>query len=383
MTRDVDPLFRPFNVRGMTLANRVVMAPMTRYFCPTGAPGADVVGYYERRANGGAGLILSEGTAIDRPGARNDPRIPMFHGEGPLRGWKTVIDAVHSANGKMGPQLWHVGSVPNVGTLTLADEEKNAPWTQSEPIESPSGFWGADEARGQAMNDAMIADTIAAYSKGAADAKRLGFDTVEVHGAHGYLPDQFFWDVTNRRTDKYGGDTLVARSRFAIELVQAMREAVGSDFPIIFRLSQWKAQDYTARMAKTPQELEAWLTPLVDAGVDVLHCSQRRFWEPEFPEVDGAEGLNLAGWAKKVTGAATITVGSIGLNGADFLETMTGKCAEPANLENLMERLDRNEFDLVAIGRALLGDPEWPRKVSNKDFNDLAVFDPESYNSLA
>ena len=382
MLYDVEPLFRPFAVRGLRLENRVVMAPMTRYFCPTGAPGADVVKYYESRARGGVGLILSEGTAIDRPGSRNDPRIPLFHGERPLQGWQNVIDAVHHAGGKMGPQLWHVGSVPNFGVLTLSDEENNAPWTQSEPVESPSGSYAPSEMRGEVMDDEMIADTIAAYAKGVADARRLGFDTVEVHGAHGYLPDQFFWSGTNSRTDGYGGASLTERTRFATELVRAMRKAVGDDFPIIFRLSQWKAQDYTARMALTPQELEAWLAPLVDAGVDILHCSQRRFWEPEFPEIDGPNGLNLAGWAKKVTGAATITVGSVGLSGADFFETMDGKSAQVASLDNLMIQLDRGEFDLVAVGRALLHDPAWAQKIANQDFGALKTFDPASYDTL-
>ena len=107
-----------------------------------------------------------------------------------------------------------------------------------------------------------------------------------------------------------------------------MRAAVGPDFPVILRLSQWKQQDYAARLAETPDAMADWLLPLVEAGVDVLHCSQRRFWEPEFPEIDGEDGLNFAGWAKKLTGAATISVGSVGLSG-DFIAAFGGEALEP------------------------------------------------------
>jgi 2,4-dienoyl-CoA reductase-like NADH-dependent reductase (Old Yellow Enzyme family) len=107
---DVDALFRPFELKSLSLPNRVVMAPMTRTFAPEGVPGPANAAYYRRRAEGGVGLILSEGTVIDRPASRNEAAIPFFHGERALAGWKGVIDAVHAAGGKMGPQIWHTGS---------------------------------------------------------------------------------------------------------------------------------------------------------------------------------------------------------------------------------------------------------------------------------
>ena len=110
-------------------------------------------------------------------------------------------------------------------------------------------------------------------------ASELGFDAVELHGAHGYLLDQFFWDGTNQREDRWGG-TPARRGEFVAEIVKASRQRVGADFPIILRYSQWKQQDFSARLAETPDALEAFLTPLVDAGVDLFHCSQRRFGSP-------------------------------------------------------------------------------------------------------
>jgi len=232
------------------------------------------------------------------------------------------------------------------------------------------------------MTEEAIADTIAAFGKAAGDAKRLGFDTFEIHGAHGYLIDEFFWPGTNLRTDRYGGATIAERSRFAVEVVAATRAAVGPDYPIILRLSQWKQQDFTARLANNPGELDQWLAPLVDAGVDILHCSQRRFWEPEFPDVDGEAGLNFAGWAKKVTGLPTISVGSVGLTG-DFFGAFAGQTSPTAGLEPLIARMEKGEFDLIAVGRALLGDPAWAAKVRDGRLNELHDFTPAALAELA
>lgn len=367
----VDALFQPFRVKSLALKNRIVMAPMTRSFSPQGVPGDNVAAYYCRRAESEVGLILSEGTVVDRPAARNDPNIPFFHSEAALAGWRRVIDEVHAAGGKMGPQLWHTGSVASFQTE----------WVPDAPVESPSGLVAPGAPRGEAMSDEAIADTIAAFARAAADAKRLGFDTVEIHGAHDYLIDQFFWSGTNQRTDRFGGVTLKQRARFAAEVVAAMRAAVGPDYSIILRLSQWKQQDFTARLAETPATMADWLTPLVEAGVDVLHCSQRRFWEPEFPEVDGEAGLNFAGWAKKLTGAATISVGSVGLSG-DFMGAFAGESSKPASLDNLVHRMEREEFDLIAVGRAILSDPRWVTKVRMGDSEGLGDFSAAALGEL-
>lgn len=368
----LDVLFQPLSIKSLSLKNRVVMAPMTRTFSENGIPSDDVAQYYRRRAQAEVGLILSEGTVINRPAARNDPKIPFFHGDAALSGWQHVIDEVHAAGGKMGPQLWHVGAVPNMFSE----------WVPDAPVESPSGLAGADKPRGEAMSDEAIADTIAAFGQAAADAKRLGFDTFEIHGAHGYLIDQFFWSVTNQRKDRFGGATIKARSTFASEVVKSMRAAVGQDYPIILRVSQWKQQDFTAKLAATPDAMADWLVPLVEAGADVLHCSQRRFWEPEFPEIDGDDGLNFAGWAKKLTGAVTISVGSVGLSN-DAMSSFGGESSTPVGLDRLLTRMERDEFDLIAVGRALLGDPLWVTKVREGNQADLQPFEASLLQTLS
>ena len=364
-------LFEPLSIKSLHLKNRIVMAPMTRMFSPQGVPGENVAAYYRRRAEGEVGLILSEGTVVQRPASRNEPNIPFFHGTGALAGWKRVIEQVHAAGGRMGPQLWHVGSVASGASA----------WEPDAPVESPSGLLDAHTPRGRAMSEEDIADTIQAFGRAAASARALGFDTVEIHGAHGYLIDQFFWDATNRRTDRFGGASLRERSHFAAEVIRSVRRAIGEDMPLILRLSQWKQQDFSTRLAATPEEMTDWLVPLVEAGVDVLHCSQRRFWEPEFPQIDGPTGLNFAGWAKKLTGARTITVGSVGLSG-EFLAAFSGESSTPTGLDELLRRLEREEFDLVAVGRALLADPQWAAKIHHGELANLQGFTPAALQTL-
>ncbi|WP_297803482.1 NADH:flavin oxidoreductase [uncultured Brevundimonas sp.] len=356
----LDLLFQPFTIKNLTLPNRLVMAPMTRSFSPGGIPTDEVAAYYRRRAEADVGLIVTEGTTVNRPAARNDANVPVFYGDA-IPAWKKVVEEVHAVGGKIAPQIWHVGSARGQG----------ADWEPFGKVDAPSGLVAPEKQKYEPMSDEDIADTLAAFEQSARHAREIGFDAVEIHGAHGYLIDQFQWDGTNIRTDQWGGPTLPERSRFAVEVIKAVRRGIGEDIPLIMRLSQWKQQDYTVQMAKTPDEMSAWLQPMSEAGVDVFHCSQRRFWEPEFKGSD----LNFAGWAKKLTGKATITVGSVGLNG-EFLASLTkGAGAQKTDLSELLRRLEREEFDLVAVGRALLADPQWGSKVKAGQFEQTVDFD--------
>ena len=365
-----NPLFRPFKLGDMTLKNRIVMAPMTRNFSPNNnVPGDNVVEYYRRRAEGGVGLIVTEGTCVGHIGASGYPGVPYFHGEERLAGWKKVVNAVHEAGGKIAPQLWHVGAVRKTGTMPEGDV----------PGYGPSGMNVPGKVNREVMSQKDIDDVIGAFAQAAADAKETGFDAIELHGAHGYLIDQFFWEGTNQRNDHYAG-SIESRGRFAVELIEAVRQAVGPDFPIIFRWSQWKLQDYSARLAKNPQELERFLLPLSNAGVDIFHCSQRRFWEPEFEGVE----LNLAGWTRKITRKPAITVGSVGLDAVFTPKPgeMTFREADPASLDTLLDRMNEKEFDLVAVGRALISNPAWVNLVQEKRMDELKPFRKENLGEL-
>lgn len=367
---DTNPLFEHITIRGMTVPNRIVMAPMTRSFSPDGVPTEDVLAYYERRAAADVGLIITEGTTVGRGGASNDPKVPNFHQPEALTAWGKITDAVHKTPGKIAPQLWHVGMMRKPGTGP--DPEA--------PSDSPSGRTHTGSQVQPEPTDAEVADMVMAYADAAGAAAKAGFDAVEIHGAHGYLIDEFFWGVMNTRSDKYGGG-LVERARFAGEIIKECRKQVGDDMPIILRWSQWKQQEYTARLAETPQEMEAFLKVFVDAGVDVLHASQRRWWDAEFPEVDGDDGLNLAGWCKKLTGLPSITVGSIGLS-SDFIGSFQGEASKTQPISLAVERLAKGEFDMLAIGRALLQDPHWAQKIRENRTDELEAWDSKALGTL-
>ncbi|ARR56774.1 12-oxophytodienoate reductase [Rhizorhabdus wittichii DC-6] len=376
----IEPLLRPFALRGLELPNRVVMAPMTRYRSPAGVPTEEVASYYARRAATGLGLILTEGVALPHYAAADHPDIPRIDGVEVLEGWRKVIEEVHAAGGRIVPQLWHQGPMWNV--------EYAGPGTGN-PMR-PSGIWGpadgvisfrpegrdASLAPVPPMTDGDIADVIGAYALAARNAVALGADGIAIHGAHGYLIDTFLWDYTNRRDDRWGGDP-ARRAAFGAEVVRAIRTEIGEDRPIVLRFSQFKMQNYQALLADTPDALGALLGPLADAGVDLFDASQRYFDTPTF---EGST-LNLAGWAKKLTGKASMTVGGVALDKArGNAKHIDDSQQSVNNLSLLVERFERGEFDLVAVGRAILNDPAWFTKaVAGEPF---LPFDPASLERL-
>jgi 2,4-dienoyl-CoA reductase-like NADH-dependent reductase (Old Yellow Enzyme family) len=233
----------------------------------------------------------------------------------------------------------------------------------------------------RAMTEADIRDVVDAYARAASDARAVGFDGVEIHGAHGYLLDSFIWLQTNRRRDGYGGATS-NRIRFAVEVVAAIRRAVGPGWPIVFRFSQWKSGYYDARIADTPDELAAILQPLAAAGVSVFHASTRRYWEPAFAD----SARSLAGWARVLTGCPSILVGSIGMSRVH--ETRALRNAENTTvavdgIERLLEIVTRDGIELVALGRALLADAEWANKIASGRTDDIRGLFPSDLETLS
>ncbi|MFN0024245.1 MAG: NADH:flavin oxidoreductase [Parvularculaceae bacterium] len=367
MSRPVDILFTPFRLGSLTLPNRIVMAPMTRSFSPGGVPGADVAAYYRRRAEGAVGLILSEGVHPNTTTADGTPNVPDIVTPAAKAGWKTVANDVKAAGGMMGLQLWHEGPYRNPAKTSHPDIPS---WSASGlKVPGKPALWPA-------MTDAEIETAIVEFVDAAVAAKDAGFACAEFHGAHSYLIDSFFWAETNTRDDKWGGGW-TGRTRLASEIIRRTRARVGPDFPLLIRISQWKQQDFAAQSATSPQDLEHWLAPLVDAGIDAIHCSQRRFWEPAF---DGSD-LNVAGWVKKLTGKPTISVGSVGLSG-EFTATYGGEVSTPASLDRLVEIMERGDFDLIAVGRALLQDPQWAEKVRAGRTGELKEFSKDAIGVL-
>ncbi|QUQ72481.1 NADH:flavin oxidoreductase [Kutzneria sp. CA-103260] len=366
-TRAARALSRPLTLGGLTLPNRVAMAPMTRAHSPGGVPGADTAAYYARRAAGGTGLVITEATYIGHPAAGQHDAVSHIYGDAALAGWAKVTDAVHAAGGLIFSQLQHVG---------MARKPGEPPNPETPPI-GPSGVpLDPSAGPGRTMSQQDIDQVVQAFADAASAAAAHGFDGIELHGAHGYLIDQFLWAATNRRTDAYGGD-LRSRTRFAAEVVAGVRAAVPTGLPIVVRLSQWKQNDFGARIAQTPEEFDVILGALTDAGADAFHASTRRYWQPAF---DGSD-LNLAGWAKKLTGKPAISVGSVGLD-VEFTASLGGADAGATTIEGLLDRLEADEFDMIAVGRSLLADPEWTAKVIDGRESEITRFTPAALATL-
>ena len=364
------PLLAPFEMGPLKLRNRVAMAPMTRSGSPGGVPGPDMLDYYRRRAEGGVGLIFTEGVRLSLAGANFDSNVPLFDGDEVLAGWDRIRSAVQAAGAKIMPQLWHIGltTIPKIPGYEQGDDLGS---DQIGPSGIAGGFGAPTEKRREPMTQREIDAAIDAYAVAGANAHRLGFDGVALHGAHGYLIDQFLWSVTNQRTDRYGGG-IAERATFAAEIVAEIRRRTSPDFPIVMRFSQWKAHDYEAKLATTPAELEAMLRPVIDAGVDMFDCSARRYWEPEFAGSD----LNLAGWTQKLTGRPSITVGSIGLDG-EMIDSLLGKSAGVTRIDRLLEMMARGDFDLAGVGRGLIANPDWVELVRAGEWGRMKPYTPD------
>ena len=356
---DMTTLFSPVTIAGLRLRNRFVMSPMTRAFSPDGVPGENVAAYYARRAES-LGIVMTEGSYVNESAGGFD-NVPRLFGDDALAAWRKVTAGVHAVGGFIFSQLWHIGAQRDAGAGPYPDS----------PMISPSGINCDGQVVGEPATIAQLEETVEDFARAAVFAKAAGFDGVDLHGAHGYLLDQFHWPVTNRRTDAYGGD-MAGRVRLSAEIAAAVRAAVGPEFPVDFRFSQWKGNDFDARIAESPKELEAFLTPLVEAGVSMFHASTRRYWMPAF---DGS-GRTLAGWTKHLSGRPVIGIGSVGV-GAPFMsitdDASSGR-APSLSLAPLADLVNQGEFDLVAMGRASLADPHWAVKVSSGRLSEIRPY---------
>lgn len=379
----IEPLLQPFTVRGVTLPNRVIMSPMTRGASPNGVPGADVAAYYARRAAGGVGTIYTESVFVDDAGTMGKFGLegggekpnpwPLMFGAAPLEGWRGVVDAVHAAGGKIFPQLMHLGLQRTPG--------KGESWDAIK-ISSPSGVYGTAEELAhlppeaqavlnnpeKAMTEAEILSVIAAFASAAAGAKAVGFDGIALHGGHGYLIDNFMRPETNLRTDKWGGDH-VGRLTFVVELIRAVRAAIGEDMPISFRFSQWTHHNLDAQLFPTRQILEDILHTLSDAGVDIFEASARAFTDTVF---EGSP-QTLAALTREITGKPTVMIGGTGV----YREKYESALVPPKvidNIDDVMARFEAGEFDFLAVGRSLLNDPNWLQKAIRGE--PFAPFNP-------
>ena len=358
-------VFEPWIHGSLHLRNRVVMAPMTRRMAAEdGVPTQAIADYYARRAAFEVGLIVSEGTAVDGVHAYDTLTVPRFETPEQLEGWRRVVDAVHREGGAFAPQLWHTGprAVVPIG-----------------PSAAPSGPArnGSPRPDVREMDRGLMDAVIATFARCARAAREIGADALEVHGAHGYLLDAFLDPTVNRRNDGYGG-TLENRMRFPLEVLRAVRAAAGPGFPVIYRWSQWENAPGEARKFREPPDLEVWVRALREAGADLLHVSVRDATSPGFP----ARGARtLAGWTRDLSGLPVIAVGKVSLTlpmdlaYGEFPDTVV----DPAPALDLVER---GEADLLAVGRALIPNPDWVPLVRSGRWRGLKPFHRSVLESL-
>jgi 2,4-dienoyl-CoA reductase-like NADH-dependent reductase (Old Yellow Enzyme family) len=338
----IHPALEPTCVRGLRLNNRAAVAPMTRVSVNgDGVPTAEMAHYYSRFAAGGFGLIITEGAYIDERHSqayRNQPAVVTAR---QVDGWRAVTESVHAADSRIVLQLMHAGA--------LSQHNRHRPTTIAPSAVAPKGAkmpaYGGDGPfpLPVAATSADIDEAIVGFAESASRAREAGFDGVEVHGANGYLIDQFLTAYTNLRDDSYGGSP-EQRARFAAEVVDAVRRAVGPDFPVGVRLSQTKVNDFDYRWPGGAAEADTVFRAVAAAGADYLHlASEGRDW-PGTATLD--TGITVTALAKGVTGLPVIANGGM---------------HDPALARTV---LTEHGADLVAIGRGALANPDWPRQVA-------------------
>lgn len=357
-------LFEPYKIKNTLLKNRIAMAPMTRNQSPGGIPTNDVVSYYKRRAEAEVGLIITEGVEVSHKASSAYPNVPRLDSKKARDGWKRVVGGIKEHNGAVIAQLWHCGGFRKLGMAPNPEV----------PGHTASGLVRPGKRVAHAMSSDDIKETIDAFASDAKHCEEIGFDGVEIHGAHGYLIDNFFWNGTNERKDLYGG-SIEKRSQLAANIVKAIRSNVSDNFIVGLRFSQWKQQDYEAKLATSSEELLKVIKQPADAGLDYLHSSMRRFWESEFKGSDE----NLAFWTKKLTGLPTISVGSVGLD-SDFIDMSAP--ASPRNIDKAISDISNKKYDMVAVGRALLADHEWVIKMREGRIKDIIPYTKEALFKL-
>jgi N-ethylmaleimide reductase len=323
-------LLAPTKVGSLSLQNRTVMAPMTRSRALDGnVPNPLAVTYYEQRAS--AGLIVTEGSQVSAQG-QGYIRTPGIHSPEQIAGWKTITDAVHRAGGRIFLQLWHVGRISHPdfqgGELPVAPSAIAAEgevYTQQGPKKMVT-------PRALELNE--IPGVVEQFKRGAENAKAAGFDGVEIHGANGYLLDQFTRDQTNRRTDAYGGNVR-NRARLPLEVAEAVTGVWGPE-RVAYRISP--NSPFNSMADSNPAETFSVLASELNAKrIGFLHVVD--------PITDGAKRLTPA--LRKVFGATLITNG--GFDAAS---------AEAA--------LQRGEADLIAFGVPFLANPDLVQRYRTK-----------------
>ncbi|MDS1139017.1 NADH:flavin oxidoreductase [Pusillimonas sp. SM2304] len=351
---DIEPLFTPLRLGALTLPNRLAVAPMTRVSATAqGIPTPRMGDYYSGFAEGGFGLVITEGIYTDeafsqgylfQPGLANDPQRDA---------WKTIVAGVQAQGGRVIAQLMHAGALSQGKPWRAGTIGPSALRPKGQQMRFYRG--SGDYAVPQAMTQQDITHAVSGFANAARRAREAGFDGVEIHGANGYLLDQFLSKGINLREDGYGGD-VQGRLRLIAEVVHAVRAAVGADFVLGLRVSQSKVNDFQHKwLAKEAPEIFQRLAVL---PLDYLHTTEFQAWMPAF-----GQGASLAALAKQHVAMPVLANGSL---------------HDPGQARLLLER---GEADFVSLGRGALTHADWPRRARAGAM--MQEFDPAILSPIA
>lgn len=342
-------IFDELTFVGRPLKNRLVVAPMSRVSATVeGVPTERMASYYASFAEGGFSLIITEGIYTDIVFSQSYQYQPGLATLDQAAGWQDVVDAVHGAGGFIFAQLMHGGALSQLLEETIAPSAVK-PKGEKMPEYGGEGAYPMPAE----MSEKNAQQTISGFVAATNNAKAAGFDGVEIHGANGYLLDQFITDYTNEREDRYGGSTS-ERTRFACEVIQAVKEAAGADFPVGIRLSQGKVNDHGYRWPGGKEDAESIFAAVAGAGADYLHiASEGRDWR-ETAKID--DETTITQLAKRTTGLLVITNG--GMHDPELAEAVLGE----------------GHGDLVALARGAMANPDWPSRL--RQGRPLNEFEP-------
>jgi len=343
-------IFSNHKIGKKTLKNRLAVAPMSRVSAnEDGTTGELMKEYYQSFAQGGFGLIITEGLYTDKHYSQGYKFQPGLTDTAQVNSWQEITSTVHKSGGVIFAQLMHAGALSQYNKYTGHGVGPSA----VKPLGKEMTFYyGEGEySTPKVMNKEDIDNVIKGFVSAAKLAKRAGFDGVEIHGANGYLLDQFITVYTNERIDEYGG-SLVNRLRIYEEIITSVRAAVGDDFVIGIRFSQSKVNDTAYKWPEKEEDAKYTFESAKKFGVDYIHTTEFIAKEPAFEE-----GLSLAELAKKYGEVPVIANGGVN-NESD------------ANL-----LINANQADIISLGKIALANQNWPNLVQNKQKLDEFSFD--------
>jgi 2,4-dienoyl-CoA reductase-like NADH-dependent reductase (Old Yellow Enzyme family) len=332
-------LFSPGEIRGVETANRTVVSPMTRTSAtPDGIVTDQMAEYYARFARGGWGLVMTEGVYIDLKYSQGYLYQPGVATDEQAESWRKVVDAVHAEGVPIFMQLFHCGAVNQGNNWVEGSIAPSVVTPKGKQIPRYRGSGDVFQTPREITRD-EISEVIESYAAAARRAMAVGFDGVEVHGANGYIADQFLTDYTNLRDDEYGG-ALENRVRFHCEVMQAVRAAVPHK-PVGVRISQTKVNDFDYAWAGGDDDAKLVFSAIADTGIDYFDCSAHL----GIAHVFGTDH-SLSGLARRHSGLPTMS---------------NGKLQDPAEAERAIVE---EEGDFASIAKGALADPDWPRKIA-------------------